>query len=89
MKPAGEVCADSEIIGNLEECKSAIAEIGNHGQEIDGPMIPYLFHDMVSLDHVPKGCFNEHEFNLAFFNTDDWGAANDNVQPICKKGKSI
>ena len=82
MKPAGELCADSEIIGNLEECKSAIAEIGNRG-------VDFTFLYVGSWDHTPKGCINDKYYNLVSFNTNDGGAAHHGIQPICKKGKLI
>ena len=80
MKPDGELCADYEIIGNLEECKSAITELGNHGIDI-------VFLNAESYDFVPKGCYKYSSSKQAFWNTHSLGAAAADCQPICKKGK--
>ena len=76
VKAGNDLCTNGErTIDTLTECKLAIRYLN------------LVFEGVESVGDYPKGCYNWHGSNLAYWNSVTAGRANTYGQPVCKKGE--
>ena len=80
LKAANNLCSNTKVIHNIDECKESIRYLNKHG-------VDAVFHQGESSSSYPKGCYKIAGNAYVFWNTRSSGSANDNAKPICKEGE--
>ena len=78
LKGANQLCSDEELIHTSEECNFAVIDLRDGGADIN-------FDETKSKDDWPKGCYKGDGTDV-YFNSHPSGSANDEANPICRKG---
>ena len=77
VKENNQLCADFQLIQNLEDCKLAATELTRHGSGRPFVNSPFWNPD------YPKGCWQS--YRGTYWNPHGSGSANEEARPICKK----
>ena len=80
MKATNDVCSNTGIIDNLDECISAVGYLKKRGV--------HVVYDWFETEaEYPKGCYKYTSKPEAYWNNHISGNAHLNAQPICKEGE--